>query len=205
MDLDTLKLTLKSSYKSIVDKYYHARDEDERQKFIAYFYITISLFTLSFFGFFAIRPTIITIVNLNRQLKDNEQVLVRIKQKQQDLAKLTAQQDSLKNEIPLIEKAIPNAPKIPYLSRQIETVALKNNVNLTSLNFGTVDVSKAAPGSLLSFSISITAEGSENDVNKFIRELTSIDRLLGFERFTTGKTKKDVFGGTIAMKGYFLP
>ena len=55
MDLDTLKLTLKSSYRSFVDKYYHARDEDERQKFIAYFYITISLFTLSFFGFFAIR------------------------------------------------------------------------------------------------------------------------------------------------------
>ncbi len=205
MDLDTLKLTLKSSYRSIVDKYYHARDEDERQKFIAYFYITISLFTLSFFGFFAIRPTIITIVNLDRQLKDSEQVLSRIKEKQGDLAKLTAQQESLKNEIALVEKAIPNAPKIPYLSRQIETVALRNNVNLTSLNFGTVDVSKAAPGSLLSFSISITAEGSENDVNKFIRELTSIDRVLGFERFTTGKTKKDVFGGTIAMKGYFLP
>ncbi len=205
MDLDTLKLTLKSSYRSIVDKYYHARDEDERQKFIAYFYITISLFTLSFFGFFAIRPTIITIVNLDRQLKDSEQVLSRIKEKQGDLAKLTAQQESLKNEIALVEKAIPNAPKIPYLSRQIETVALRNNVNLTSLNFGTVDVSKAAPGSLLSFSISITAEGSENDVNKFIRELTSIDRVLGFERFTTGKTRKDVFGGTIAMKGYFLP
>ncbi|MBP6098497.1 MAG: type 4a pilus biogenesis protein PilO [Candidatus Levybacteria bacterium] len=205
MDLDTLKLTLKSSYRSFVDKYYHARDEDERQKFIAYFYITISLFTLSFFGFFAIRPTIITIVNLNRQLKDNEQVLERIKQKQQDLAKLTALQDSLKNEIPLIEKAVPNVPKIPYLSRQIETVALKNNVNLTSLNFGAIDVGGATSESLLSFSISITAEGAENDVNKFIRDLTSMDRLLGFERFTTGKTKRDVFGGTIAMKGYFLP
>ncbi len=205
MDLDTLKLTLKSSYRSFVDRYYHARDEDERQKFIAYFYITISLFTLSFFGFFAIRPTIITIVNLNRQLKDNEQVLERIKQKQQDLAKLTALQDSLKNEIPLIEKAVPNVPKIPYLSRQIETVALKNNVNLTSLNFGAIDVGGATSESLLSFSISITAEGAENDVNKFIRDLTSMDRLLGFERFTTGKTKRDVFGGTIAMKGYFLP
>jgi len=205
MDLDTLKLTLKSSYRSFVDKYYHARDEDERQKFIAYFYITISLFTLSFFGFFAIRPTIITIVNLNRQLKDNEQVLERIKQKQQDLAKLTALQDSLKNEIPLIEKAVPNVPKIPHLSRQIETVALKNNVNLTSLNFGAIDVGGATSESLLSFSISITAEGAENDVNKFIRDLTSMDRLLGFERFTTGKTKRDVFGGTIAMKGYFLP
>lgn len=205
MDLDTLKLTLKSSYRSFVDRYYHARDEDERQKFIAYFYITISLFTLSFFGFFAIHPTIITIVNLNRQLKDNEQVLERIKQKQQDLAKLTALQDSLKNEIPLIEKAVPNVPKIPYLSRQIETVALKNNVNLTSLNFGAIDVGGATSESLLSFSISITAEGAENDVNKFIRDLTSMDRLLGFERFTTGKTKRDVFGGTIAMKGYFLP
>ena len=205
MDLDTLKLTLKSSYRSFVDRYYHARDEDERQKFIAYFYITISLFTLSFFGFFAIRPTIITIVNLNRQLKDNEQVLERIKQKQQDLAKLTALQDSLKNEIPLIEKAVPNVPKIPYLSRQIETVALKNNVNLTSLNFGAIDVGGETSESLLSFSISITAEGAENDVNKFIRDLTSMDRLLGFERFTTGKTKRDVFGGTIAMKGYFLP
>ena len=205
MDLDTLKLTLKSSYRSFVDKYYHARDEDERQKFIAYFYITISLFTLSFFGFFAIRPTIITIVNLNRQLKDNEQVLERIKQKQQDLAKLTALQDSLKNEIPLIEKAVPNVPKIPHFSRQIETVALKNNVNLTSLNFGAIDVGGATSESLLSFSISITAEGAENDVNKFIRDLTSMDRLLGFERFTTGKTKRDVFGGTIAMKGYFLP
>ena len=205
MDLDTLKLTLKSSYRSFVDRYYHARDEDERQKFIAYFYITISLFTLSFFGFFAIRPTIITIVNLNRQLKDNEQVLERIKQKQQDLAKLTALQDSLKNEIPLIEKAVPNVPKIPHLSRQIETVALKNNVNLTSLNFGAIDVGGATSESLLSFLISITAEVAENDVNKFIRDLTSMDRLLGFERFTTGKTKRDVFGGTIAMKGYFLP
>ena len=126
-------------------------------------------------------------------------------QKQQDLAKLTALQDSLKNEIPLIEKAVPNVPKIPYLSRQIETVALKNNVNLTSLNFGAIDVGGATSESLLSFSISITAEGAENDVNKFIRDLTSMDRLLGFERFTTGKTKRDVFGGTIAMKGYFLP
>lgn len=205
MNLETLKLTIRSSYKTYVDKYYKARDEGERQKIIAYFYITISLFTLSFFGLFAIRPTIETIVTLNKQLKDNQEVLKKIKQKQTDLAKLTQDFETMSGEIALIENAIPNSPNIPYLSRQIETIALRNSVVLTSLDFGSVDSEEQKSGELASFPISISVEGNETDVNKFIRELTSIDRLLGFERFTTGKTRRTGFGGVISMKGYFLP
>lgn len=205
MNLETLKLTIKSTFKSVTNKYYKAKDESDRQKIIAYFYITISLFTLSFFGLFAIRPTIITIVRLDKQLKDNKEVLAKIKQKQSDLALLTQQYDTLQNDIPLITKAIPQTPNIPYLTRQIETVALKSNVNLTTLIFGTIDIGESKKSDLLSFSISISAEGDERDINIFIRELASMDRLLGFERFTTGKTRKNTFGGVISMKGYFLP
>lgn len=204
MNLETLKLTIRSSYKTYVDKYYKARDEGERQKIIAYFYITISLFTLSFFGFFAIKPTIETIVNLDKQLKDNREVLKKIKQKQTDLAKLTQEYEAMSGEIALIENAIPDSSNIPYLSRQIETIALRNNVVLTTLDFGSLDSEEQKSGELASFPISISVEGNETDVNRFIRELTSIDRLLGFERFTTGKTRRTAFGGVISMKGYFL-
>lgn len=205
MNFETLKLTIKSSYKTYADKYYKARDENERQKIIAYIYITISLFTLSFFGLFAIRPTIETIVNLNRQLKDNREVLTKIKQKQADLAKLTQDYEAMSSDIALIEKAIPNSPNIPYLSRQIETIALRSNVNLVSLDFGSIDPGEQKSGTLASFPISISVEGNEIDVNVFIRELASMDRLLGFERFTTGRARKTAFGGIISMKGYYLP
>lgn len=205
MNFETLKLTIKSSYKTYADRYYKARDENERQKIIAYIYITISLFTLSFFGFFAIRPTIVTIVNLNRQLEDNREVLEKIKQKQADLAKLTQDFETMSGDIALIEKAVPKTPNIPYLSRQIETVAFRSNVTITSLDFGAIDAGEQKAGDLASFPISISVEGNEIDVNKFIRELSSIDRLLGFERFTTGKARRTAFGGIISMKGYFLP
>jgi Tfp pilus assembly protein PilO len=205
MNLETLKLTFKSSYKSITEKYYKTRNESDRQKIIAYLYITISLFTLSFFGFFAIRPTIVTIVNLDKQLKDNREVLEKIKQKQDDLSKLTREYEAMTSDLNLIKKAIPSSANMPYLSRQIETVALRNNVKLTSLDFGSVDVGETNPDGLLSFTVSITAEGNEKDVNLFIRDISSMDRILGFERFSTGKTRKSEFGGVIAMKAYFLP
>ena len=53
-------------------RYIETLTEEQRKKIIAYLYISLTLFTVSFFGLCGMTPTLSTIANLGKQYEDNK-------------------------------------------------------------------------------------------------------------------------------------
>lgn len=179
--------------------------KNDSKKFTAYLYITLTLFSVSFFGFFAIKPTLDTISNLNKQYEDNKLVYDALKKKLAALDMLNTQYQALETDLNLVFDAIPKTNNIPYLARQLEKLTSLRGLNLSKLDFGVIELYpalKATPG-MFSYTFTISVEGSEDKVNSFISDIISFDRIIGIERITTGKTENNIFGTTITGRAYF--
>ena len=177
---------------------------ETRQKANLYFYIALTLLTVSFFGFFAIKPTLETVSNLNKQYEDNKIVYNSLRTKLSALQSLDSSYQQLQSDLDYVYAAIPQSSKIPYLTRQIETIAQQSGVILDRLDFQPVEI---FPGQKKTENYSVvfnlTVEGSELNINSFISNLINFDRILSIDRIATGKNDSNVFAGSLTGKAYF--
>ncbi len=74
-----LKLRPLSWYRGYLRDQAEKLDAQTKQKANLYFYIGLTLFTVSFFGFFAIKPTMETVSNLNKQYDSISQQIATLK------------------------------------------------------------------------------------------------------------------------------
>jgi Tfp pilus assembly protein PilO len=98
--------------------------------------ITTLIFTFSamtFFGIFAINPTLSTIVTLQKQLADSEMVYESLKTKVSTLSSLQQQYGNMQGDLPIIFDAIPKTPDSPILTAQILGLAKQMNIKIVSL------------------------------------------------------------------------
>src|SRR3989344_5651953 len=73
-------------------------------KSASYFTITLSLFSLSFFGMFAIRPTLITAVSLVRELKDLNNLSLDYENQISSIITAQSEYEKIRNSITLLDK-----------------------------------------------------------------------------------------------------
>src|SRR5258708_544713 len=85
--------------------------------------LILTFAALSFFGIFAINPTITTITDLQKQLEDNTQVDQLLKTKIDNLSSLEQQYNQLGSNLTNILSAVPQNADSPLLSAQIAAVA----------------------------------------------------------------------------------
>lgn len=199
-----MKISIETKIREFLSKFSLWKTDEERKKIIAYLYIALTLFTVSFFGFFAITPTLSTISNLKKQYEDNKLVYEALNQKLSNLQLLDFQYREIQPDLELIYSAIPRTSKIPYLTRQLENIASLNGVSLTRLNSGNLEIFpniKRDP--IYSFSFTISVAGNQTSVNNFIADIINFDRIIGVERVLTGKDEEGKYTATIMGRAFF--
>lgn len=154
------------------------RLKEEKTRSYATFVMTLA--AISIFGFFAINPTLVTIVQLNKQLTDSRFVDQQFVEKIANLASLQTQYGKIQNDIAYVTKAIPTSPEIPTFLAQVQNVASTNNISLQRLQVLPLDITTIDPGptSYFAFSFSIDATGNINSLNNFILGISNFDRLI---------------------------
>lgn len=180
-------------------------NNQNQEKLTAYLYIIFSLFAVSFFGFFALRPTISTISNLQKQLGDSRTVYASLKTKLEALRTLDGQYEQLQGVLPIVYAAIPKTSQIPTLTRQFEKLAQSNQLTINSIDFGTFEYYPATSNNrqLYSYTFTIDVQGTEPDVDTFISSLISFDRILSIDKISTGRNQAGEFQATIAGQAYY--
>ena len=186
------------------EKYVGAMSSEQRQRAISYFYISLSLFTVSFFGFFAIGPTLSTISNLNKQYNDNKLVLDALNLKLSNLQLLDAEYRTIQPELPKIYNAIPVTTKIPQLTRQVENIAAQNNVAIRNMSFGSIELYPNVKNDpIYSFTFSVDIAGGEANINNFLGDLINFDRIVGIDKISTGRDEQGNATAEIVGRAYF--
>lgn len=180
-------------------------NKHSQEKITAYLYTIFSLFAVSFFGFFALRPVIGTISELQKQLSDSKAVYKALNTKLDALNKLDVQYEAIQGSLPIVYDAIPKTSQIPTLTRQFETIAQTNKLTVNSINFGTFEFYPATNNSreLYSYTFTVDVEGKEGDINDFITSIISFDRILSIDKISTGKNSNGVFQATIVGQAYY--
>lgn len=98
----------------------------------AYLEVMLSLITISVFTLFALRPTIITIAQLIKDIDAKKATLVQIDKKISDLAQARSLYEAERSKITLLESAIPKAVQPDVFARQVEGLVGSRGVEMRS-------------------------------------------------------------------------
>lgn len=157
---------------------------ERSQKF---FGVVLTLCALAFFGFFAIKPTVSTIVKLQKELSDNQFVLDQLGIKIKNLTELRRQYSILENDLPIITSAITIQPDVHILFAQLQSIAQTSNITLKKLQNFEVEVlrnNKSTDKNYSSYSFAIAGSGSFENISKFLQSLTNMERVVNIDAFT---------------------
>ena len=100
-----------------------------------YLMLTITLGALIFFGVFVVRPSLILIFELNQKSKDYKSLSFKFEEKIKALEQIKSDNEGLKAEFALLQKAITDKPNESEILNNINYVASKNNIQISNIQF----------------------------------------------------------------------
>jgi len=108
----------------------------ERADIKAYIEILLSLATVSIFAVFALRPTLLTIAELIKEIETKEAVLDEMKAKINSLTSAQVLYDRERSRINSLLTSITEKPDPEIYARQIEGLSQKHNSNIVEITAG---------------------------------------------------------------------
>ncbi|MFC1625836.1 hypothetical protein ACFL1Q_02260 [Patescibacteria group bacterium] len=181
----------------------------QKQDLRMFLEVVLSLVTISIFSIFALKPTALTIIELVKEIKGKEETLSLLTQKVQDLNTARNNYESIQSQIQLIESSVPQEPLPDGFTRQIEGIAAKNSVSVSSISVGEIALIgttkiKKATGKLKPFpqganemSVSISVSGGYPNLSSFINDLENLRRPIKIDALQI--TSSETIGGKVIV------
>lgn len=168
-----------------------------------------SLVTLSVMIIFAIRPTISTILNLQKEVDNNQQILNSLTKKEQDISQasknLSGIPDSKRGKI---TQALPPDPDIASLIRQLQS-SLGTNSTMSALQIQPVTiidntVRQSGIHSIGKVSFSFNAQGPYSQLLSTLNSLQTGSRLISIDNIVMNKQSDGPIVLSITGQSYFM-
>jgi len=99
-----------------------------------YLELMLSLGTIILFSIFAIKPTILTIIDLNNEIKGKENTVLKLKQKVIDLKTASNILQEESDDLKFVDIAVPSNADVEQLIDQIAKIAIANSVEIKNLS-----------------------------------------------------------------------
>lgn len=157
-------------------------------------YSTVIFFLLviSLFAWYAIRPTVQTILYLQREIADKSKVNAQMDTKINALIEAQTTYEAIAEKIPTIAEALPDDPSVIKLLDQIKTIGLETNASVSAIQVGSSPLTqivtdetqkKAVNPKKIPFElpITLTFNGTFPNILSFMQTLGSMRRLFRFE------------------------
>jgi len=164
-------------------------------------YSTVIFFflVLSVFGWYAIRPTIQTILYLQREIKDKTETDKKMDEKINALIEANSVYENNQQLFPLLSEAVPKSPDALDIVSQMQNLATEQNVMLSFLQMGDIPLATqsaltASKNKNVFVEIPITCkiEGQYLSVVSFLKELVNIRRILTIQSMIFTPVKKEL-------------
>ncbi|MBI4038835.1 type 4a pilus biogenesis protein PilO [Candidatus Daviesbacteria bacterium] len=171
-----------------------------------------TIFTLlvtAIFIIFAIKPTVETILVLQKKLADSNEVLQKVTQKANNLSQGKKNYENLDQDIKdRISEAIPDTVSLQSVTQTLEQTAKIHEASISALQIQplTIDIkNEAKVGSLSEISFTFNVEGTYQKLFALLQELKTSSRLISVDNLSLSKASE---GSGLIMslsgKAYFL-
>ncbi len=183
--------------------------------------VVFSFLAISLFGWYAIRPTIQTILYLRRELKDKAKVNQQMEEKIAALIEAQATYQSVESDLELLTHALPNNPNIILLVSALRNLANESGASISGIQAAdipilahetqvstesalvaespdhiTKPITPLGKTKTVEIPISITVSGSYFSIKSFLDGILNLRRIVSIETigFSSGttETKKPV-------------
>ncbi|OGG00236.1 hypothetical protein A2Y99_03455 [Candidatus Gottesmanbacteria bacterium RBG_13_37_7] len=196
------RIYLVQAYKKLIPVIKH-------KKTFSYFTITLSFFALSFFGLFAIRPTLITAFSLVKKVSDLRQLNIEYENKIQNVIKAQSEYEKIRNDIPLVLSAIPQNASFNSLARNLEKFATISGITILQLQINSVPVSQSLHQNVFKeYNFNLTALGNYPALTSYLQHIINWKRIVNIKNLELIHGSSSMSGDLrISIKGatYYEP
>lgn len=161
----------------------------------AYTTAIFSFLAISLFGWYAIRPTIQTILTLQKEIEDNRLVNAQMEEKIEKLIEAHATYQSIEADLPYITQALPNAAEALTALGQIRNIAIIRGASISAITSSaapllskeesaptTTRLAKVIPNrKVKSVQLSVTLMGTYEMLQNSIEDILSMRRIITVE------------------------
>jgi len=180
----------------------------------AYMGFILTLFTISFFAFFAIRPTANTIVELLKKIEDGKYTNRKLAEKITALSSAQNTYFQLIDDLVVVEEALPGDVAMENYVKQLENVILASKMQILSSRVDEFKIpddeeekrEKVKKDEADGIKIAISAGGGYDEVLNLLTNLHKLRRLTTIEGVTIDSSREEVnrLMVTIQAKTYFV-
>lgn len=153
-----------------------------------------TLLVMTIFILFAIRPTIETILILQKKLDDSNSVLEKINKKANDLTLGKQNYDNLEQTVKSkISTAIPDSANVKSLIQTLEQAATTHEASISALQiqpFVLEPKNETQVGKPADISFTFNTEGSYTKLVALLQDLESSSRLISIESLSLSKVSE---------------
>lgn len=179
----------------------------EKPKNRIYTAIIFSFLAISLFAWYAIRPTVQTILFLQKDIADKTIVNQKMEQKIAQLIEARANLDEIQPRLYLIREAIPENPDALDLSLQLRNLINTSDATVSSLTLGGIplvssDVKTKAENNISSteFQIDTLLMGGYPGLESILEQMNMMRRMITVPSMNFSLTSEPSFtGGSAAM------
>ncbi len=175
-------------------KYYQSLEPIlSKPKSRAYTTIVFSFLAISLFGWYAIRPTIQTIIVLKREISDKIEINKKMEDKITALIEAQANYQEVESLLPAVDQALPIIPDAVPLLIQLRNLASMSGTLITTVQLPSVPLTGQEPGPGTGktpankhqlYDVAIAVQGSYQNIRTFLEGITSMRRIVSVDSVT---------------------
>lgn len=180
-------------------------------KFIrAYSPLIFSLVTIAIFSFYAIRPTVITILSLQKSIDEQTSILKRLQEKVTNLTQGRQNYENIDADIKIkINNLVPDNPALAQLINSINYLAQESEASISGLQFQIVKLeprnnvlNKDAPITQVDFTL--VSQGTFPRLMRLLTTIKRTDRLISISSINFVQPPNTGLTMSISAKAYYL-
>jgi Tfp pilus assembly protein PilO len=166
--------------------------------------LALTLFTIAFFVTFAIKPTLITISGLIKELEVKKQLTATLDRKIASIFTAQTVYAEAASQLPLLDEALPQTPALAVFSGQVEGLVDLRQVKLKSFSFEQFNLfgesvsEKGGQGGVVSYPFTIGVTGPYSSLYGFLGDLETLRRVVNMDSFGFSQTQTET-GSTLTL------
>jgi Tfp pilus assembly protein PilO len=159
------------------------------------FELLLSLGAVIFFALFAIRPTLLTMSDLLKEIQDKKDLSVQLERKIAALATVQSEYIQLQRRLPVLDQALPNSPQLVYSLKVIEKMASDSQLAIEGISVNTLpDEVETIPNyktvKRIDLPATVSVTGSYPNIRLFIESLQNYRRTFVIDTIVFGTSEE---------------
>lgn len=168
---------------TLLDRFYH------NPVALVSFELFLSVAVIVFFAVFAIRPTLLTMSDLIKEIEDKRKLAVQLTQKSAALTAAQSNFSAVAERTAVLDEALPRGVDLVYVLKVLEKIASDQQLTITTMTVLSIPPDPPVSVSITqlerqTMSIQLVVTGSYESIRTFAEELRNSRRSFVIERIT---------------------